>query len=463
MLKPVSGAFELPNIRRFIAFRIFFNSRFYYPVFTVLFLDFGLSLEQFAVLNAVWAATIVLFEVPSGALADVIGRKNLLVTSATLMVIEIGVLCIVPRGKGVLLFIAFLVNRILSGMAEAFASGADEALAYDTLKVKADPADWGHVLERQMRYRSIGFIAASIVGAALYDPHMVESALKLAGIHSRITQDHTLRLPLYLTFVMALGAWFATFGMTEPVTKEEQNASRKPASRLRAIEALTVTVRAGIFIFRNPLALAIILSGMMIDHVARMIITLASQYYRSIAIPEAAFGWIGAALAVSGIFVPRIALKMSQTFSKSVNLWLVSAGTLLGIWGMTRFWPVWGLIPALLLFSTMMMSGFFCSRYLNDITSSTERATVLSFKGMLFNLAYGLIGIAYAVLIARLRESPAIAAPGLSGPGLEDAVFKGALRFFPAYFLLIFVLLMVFLIIYFRLISGDKTGKYGSS
>ena len=51
----------------FIAFRVFFNARFYYPVFTVLFLDFGLSLSQFAVLNAVWAASIVLCEVPSGA------------------------------------------------------------------------------------------------------------------------------------------------------------------------------------------------------------------------------------------------------------------------------------------------------------------------------------------------------------------------------------------------------------
>lgn len=55
-----------------------FNCRFYYPIFTILFLDFGLSVAQFAVLNAVWAATIVMAEVPSGALADVVGRRRLL-------------------------------------------------------------------------------------------------------------------------------------------------------------------------------------------------------------------------------------------------------------------------------------------------------------------------------------------------------------------------------------------------
>lgn len=51
-------------------------------------LDYGLTLAQFAVLNAVWAASIVLLEVPSGALADRFGRKRMVVIAAMLMVIE---------------------------------------------------------------------------------------------------------------------------------------------------------------------------------------------------------------------------------------------------------------------------------------------------------------------------------------------------------------------------------------
>ena len=47
----------------------------------MLFLDYGLTLGQFGMLNGVWAATIVLMEVPSGALADTIGRRNLLITT----------------------------------------------------------------------------------------------------------------------------------------------------------------------------------------------------------------------------------------------------------------------------------------------------------------------------------------------------------------------------------------------
>jgi hypothetical protein len=58
---PKTSPFKLGNIRLFIAFRIFFNCRFYYPVFTILFLDYGLTLEQFALLNAAWAATSIAF------------------------------------------------------------------------------------------------------------------------------------------------------------------------------------------------------------------------------------------------------------------------------------------------------------------------------------------------------------------------------------------------------------------
>ena len=58
------------NIPLFIAFRVLFNARWYYPVLAVLFLDFGLSIGQYALLNVAWAAAIVGLEVPSGALAE---------------------------------------------------------------------------------------------------------------------------------------------------------------------------------------------------------------------------------------------------------------------------------------------------------------------------------------------------------------------------------------------------------
>jgi MFS family permease len=111
-----ASPFAIPNIRRFLAFRLLFGVRFYYPVFAILFLDFGLTVGQFAVLNAVWAATIVCCEVPSGALADVVGRRTLVVTAGALMVVEIALLCFVPLGHPDWVFLAFLLKRIFSGL-----------------------------------------------------------------------------------------------------------------------------------------------------------------------------------------------------------------------------------------------------------------------------------------------------------------------------------------------------------
>ena len=214
--------FVIRNVRLFIAFRVFFNARFYYPVFTILFLDFGLTLEQFALLNAAWAASIVLLEVPSGALADTIGRRNLLVVTGILMVIEIALLCFVPLGNPDFLFGIFLVNRVLSGAAEAAASGADEAIAYDTLKKEGDVRDWPRVLEKQMRIQSIAYIGAMSLGAAVYDPTPMQRLFNALGLNIHLTQDMTLRFPLYLTFMMAILTLLTTLKL------QEERSSIKP-------------------------------------------------------------------------------------------------------------------------------------------------------------------------------------------------------------------------------------------
>lgn len=102
---------QVRNVRYFLMFRSSYFARFYYPVFTLLYLDYGLTLSQFAMLNVVWAATIVLAEVPSGAFADTLGRKKLVVLSSIVMFIEIAMIAFVPTGNPSLVFVVFLINR----------------------------------------------------------------------------------------------------------------------------------------------------------------------------------------------------------------------------------------------------------------------------------------------------------------------------------------------------------------
>jgi MFS family permease len=428
-------------VRWFVAFRVFFNARFYYPVFTILFLDFGLTLEQFAVLNAVWAAAIVLAEVPSGALADVIGRRRLVLSAAALMVVEMALLCFVPRGNPDLLFAVFVANRLCSGLAEAAASGADEALAYDALQQAGAEGQWGRVLEFQMRAQAMGYIAAMSIGAALYDPNLVGKALALLGFGGEVSQEQTLRLPLLMTLAMAFFALFSAWRMTETPHREgSAGVSEAPRPAVLA-ESFRTVLGAGAWILKTPFALAVILSGLLFDATIRLVITLVSQYYRVIQLPEAIYGLIGSALACLGLVIPRAAAFMSQKRSPAFNFWTVSVLILAGLIGLVPTVPWVGILPVAVLVTAMYLNGFFVSAYLNRVTEAGQRATVLSFKGLSYNLAYGMAGILYSLLLAGLRGSLQTQGEAAS----QDAVFVASLPWFPAVFLLLLLVLVVYL------------------
>ncbi len=434
--------FALANIRRFIAFRVFFNARFYYPVFTILFLDYGLSIEQFSLLNTVWAFTIVLAEIPSGALADLVGRKRLLVATSLLMVGEMALIAFVPVGDSLLVFWVFLANRVLSGLAEAMASGADEAMAYDTLVAHGDPGDWPRVLDIQMRMQHAGYLVAMTVGAAVYDPGTVNRVLAWLGSAARVDQQVSMRFPVYLTLLLALLACAATLGMRDPVSAA-QPAGERGGTMPRVRDALRITLRAGRWILQTPFAMAVILFGMAFDHVLRMLVTLTSQYFRLIDLPEASFGLIGSAVALLGLVVPRIARAMVEKNAPGRNLLWVAVIAFSSVWGLTLFIPWFGLLPMMTVFVAMMFTSFFTSHYLNRIAASNQRATVLSFKGLAFNGAYGLIGILYALLIAHLRHRQEILHPAAGRALVENRAFMASVDWFPWY--LLAVLVLVFL------------------
>ncbi len=437
-MTPKQSPFTIRNIQLFIAFRILFNARFYYPVFTILFLDFGLTIEQFALLNTVWAITIVLAEVPSGALADILGRRYLIVATSFLMVAEMSLLAFVPLGNGTLIFWAFLINRVLSGLAEAMASGADEAIAYDSLVKEGDPDDWPKVLSLQMRLRSIASIITMTIGALIYDPQIINRLLHWAGSSVTISQQVSMRFPIYFTLLLALFATIAAFSM------QEEKIDRSNKNDFNIFIAFGLTWKAGAWIIRTPFALAVILFGMCFDHILRMIVTMTSQYYRLIELPEASFGVIGSGIALLGLITPKLAEYMAEKNTPTTNMYWVAAISLTGLFGLTGFFPYFGLLPMALIFVAMMFVSFFTSHYLNQITESHQRATVLSFKGLAFNLAYGLIGFFFALLIAHQRGISVKQFPEEPSQVIENMAFRGAINWFPWYTIICLTLTIIF-------------------
>ena len=383
------------NWRRFVWFRVLFNARFYYPVLAVFFLDLGLSATQYTLLNFAWALAIVAVDLPAGVLADRIGRRPLVVWAAGSMVVEMVLLCVAPRHGGSTLFLCCLANRLLSGAAEGMASGADEALVFDSLAERGREKEWPLVLDQVMRWQSLGFVVAMLVGGAVYDPVFLG---RVFGTH--FGQGTTLRFPIYLNLLSAGATLVVALGLREPgrrLTPAIPEDAGGPGS------ALAHLLAAGRWIARTPLALFAIVAGLTLDSVVRLFLTFGSSYYRLIHLPAASYGLIGAAMGGLGLAVSPVARRMVAHGSPRRNFAMLAAVTLAGLAGVALRWPGWGVVFVVPLGMSMSATAYLVSYYLNAAVDSHQRATVLSFKGLAFNLGYGLVSLAFAGALRALR------------------------------------------------------------
>lgn len=426
------------NLRRFIIFRLFYSARFYYPVFTVLFLDYGLTLEQFAILNIVWALTIVFAEVPSGALADIVGRKRLVVFAAVLMVIEMSLIAFAPIGASSLLFALFLGNRICSGLSEAAASGADEALAYDSLKALGREADWSQLLERTTQVVSVGFFLTMILGAFAYDPAVVNSVLALINPQWQLTDEVVIRLPVVLTLMTSVVVLITTLGLYDvdiaSGTDSGQLTGKSLLDPFRKIEV------AGRWTLNHRFVLFVILAALALDSVGRQFAVLSSEYYRLIDIPVSWFGVIGAGLSLIGIVNARFSRYLVSNHSPVFNFMTLSVILTTGLIGLCFAIPYYGVLFAIGAYAMMGMVQFQSSYYINREVDSAHRATVLSFKGLALNLGLGFASLLYTAYVALLRAQQE---GTLAEEALRESIFMTALRGFPVYFLLLFLTILV--------------------
>ena len=422
---------QIRNVRYFLMFRCSYFARFYYPIFTLLYLDYGLTLSQFAMLNVVWAATIVLAEVPSGALADTLGRKKLVVLSSIVMFIEIAMIAFVPTGNPTLVFNVFLINRILSGLAMALASGADEALAYDTLKELGKEEIWPRVLQIQLRIAASVGIFVTLIGAAMYDVNVMTNVYHMLGLAEPKTTQDIMRIPVYATLIVAVIAIYAATSMRE-AKKILPTNSTKMTTTIASLKLTAITAK---WVMSTPYVFFILLYYSLFEHTSRMFLTMNSQYYRAIDIPIIYFGFIGAGVSLLKIILAGQSRRLAETMAPKRFIAAMGLATMASYYWISLGWSIYGVIPALILIFIIMTMNIFISYHLNKKTESHNRATVLSFKGLMFNLGYGSIGILYAYYYKLLSQN-------YSEQQIERHIdFLASLSAFFYYFTLLFILI----------------------
>jgi MFS family permease len=115
------------DLRLFYLFRLLSTSYLFVPVSVFYALSRGMSLVEIGILKAVYAGVVILTEVPTGALADRVGRRRAMMVGALAMAAA----CLVfSLGRG---FELFALGEALAALSMTLCSGADSAYLFDLL------------------------------------------------------------------------------------------------------------------------------------------------------------------------------------------------------------------------------------------------------------------------------------------------------------------------------------------
>ena len=145
-------------LRNFYLFRFFTDFAFVYAVYILHFKLKGLSVLEISLLLAFWCGFVILFEVPTGALADRWSRKHMLSLGMLFKAIGFGVWYFADG------FWLFALGFLFWGLQETFCSGTQEALLFDNLKAYGRESDYEKIAGKGHFYSRIAAALSVILG-----------------------------------------------------------------------------------------------------------------------------------------------------------------------------------------------------------------------------------------------------------------------------------------------------------
>lgn len=334
---------------------------FIWGINTIFLLDAGLSnFEAFAA-NAFFTAGMVLFEIPTGVVADTIGRRvSYLAGTITLMVTTL-LYVLLWQISGP--FWAWALVSVLLGLGFTFFSGAVEAWLVDALDATGFTGSLEAVFGRGQIVTGIGMLTGSVAG----------------GFVAQVTS-------LGVPFVMRAAVLLIMFGFAFTAMRDVGFSPKKSTGTVKEMKLiLGSSVDYGL---RVPSVRWLMLASPFTAGVSIYAFYALQPYLLELAGDPEAYGIAGITAAivagaqiVGGIAAPRIRGWFRLRTSALLFAVGISSLTLVLIGLIDEFWFVVGLIAVWgLLFAASMPIR---QSYMNGMIPSQQRATILSFDSML--------------------------------------------------------------------------------
>jgi MFS family permease len=328
---------------------------------TIFLLDAGLSnLEAFAA-NAFFTAGMVLFEVPTGIVADTIGRRmsyllgTITLTASTLLYV---LLWQVDAP-----FWQWAVVSLLLGLGFTFFSGAVEAWLVDALAATGFTGELETVFGRGQVVTGVAMLTGSLAGGLIAAQVSLGTPFVLRGV--------ILALMFVVAFRLMHDIGFAPERGGPPLTEMRRIASasidfgwRVPAVKWLMVESLFAG-GVGIYVFYALQPYLLELHG---DPEAYQIAGLVAAI-------------VAGAQILGGVLAPRIRRLFARRTSALIAMAGVGVVTLAVMGTVESFWVVLGMVVVwALLFAASVPVR---QTYINGLIPSRQRATILSFDSLM--------------------------------------------------------------------------------
>jgi MFS family permease len=321
----------------------------------LLFADHGLSVRQVSSLFIIWSLTAFVFELPSGAWADTVDRRLLLVVSAGIYALGFSAWMLAPT------YLGFATGFVLWGLSGAIMSGTFEALLYDELAARGAEEQYARVVGWSHSAAMVANLVASVAAAPLY----ALGGYVLVGWTS-----------------VTIAGVQAVLAASLPVTKHHQAASVEavPSATESLATRYVAMLRAGL----REASRAVDVRRVVLITAALVGLTAYDEYFAFIAreggVTTAVVPWlVGLAVlgqAIGTALAGRTAGMSSATMAGAV----VAGGALISLGALVS--PVLGFVAIAtgygLLNNTMIVS----EARLQQVIKGPARATVTSVTGL---------------------------------------------------------------------------------
>ena len=325
----------------------------------------NVSYFQVGTIIAAGFFVLMLLEIPSGAFADLIGRK---------VAVFVGLLF---SGMEFLLigysanYVSFVIAAVLGGIGLSLVSGADVSLLYDSLKQSKKEKLFKKIKGRANAVTYVSIAMAALIGSIIY------------------VWNNS--LVFYINGLMFIFGGFFFLTLKEPKFKRRKfNLKNQTAHIKESFSYLFDNKRLCWF-----MGFSIISGGFL------------SLFHNIIQQPY--FAWLGFNIAIFGtllaiIFIIRslvslVSYKVEKKIGEKASLYLIILLQFVFFFIMGYFVGIWLIVFVILIYAIWSYQEVVLENYLHEHMNSKQRATLYSINSFLRNLILSVAFILFGYII----------------------------------------------------------------